>query len=83
MNGSRQGDLFTTASDLAAAAVGGVELPLLRHQLQEWQRALARHQTPLFAGTGEAVQQVGLFEALETSPPALSPDTINPLQLRA
>jgi hypothetical protein len=74
--------LFTTAAGLAAAG-SGAELPLLRHQLQAWQQALARHQAPLFADSEAAVRQVGLFEDPAPAPHVQPHLGLNPLQLRA
>lgn len=81
MGGARQGDLFAAAADLAGAAPAA-ELPLLRHQLQAWQQALARHQGPLFAGSAAGVQQGGLFDEPQAAA-AHSQGSLNPLQLRA
>lgn len=82
MGGSRQGELFTTAAGLAAAG-SGAELPLLRHQLQAWQQALAHHQAPLFADSEAGVRQVGLFEDPAPAPRAQPHLALNPLQLQA
>ncbi len=92
MGPARQGELFAASSALGEGGQAAPELPLLRRQLQEWQQALARHQTPLFAGAPADSRQVGLFEPAQQNTTAdqtvaaLSPTdplTLNPLQLRA
>ena len=86
MGGSRQRELFASAAALAAGcanATDSPEVPLLRHQLQEWQRAVAAHQARLFAGSGEGVHQAALFEGPETEAPVKAGLGINPLELQA
>jgi hypothetical protein len=83
MGGARQGDLFSAAADLAGTGLDP-ELPLLRHQLLTWQKAVARHQSPLFTGSKLAVQQVGLFDDPQPAASGGQPQlALNPLQLRA
>lgn len=83
MAGARQGELFRAAADLAATGLDP-ELPLLRHQLLTWQKAVARHQWPLFTGSKLAVQQVGLFDDPQPAASGGQPQlALNPLQLRA
>jgi hypothetical protein len=64
----RQGDLFSglqPASSNASAA--GDELPLLAHQLLAWQRLVASHQGPLFAGGPGQEVQASLFDLSSSS----------------
>ncbi|MEO1001761.1 MAG: GIY-YIG nuclease family protein [Cyanobacteria bacterium J06638_7] len=88
MGAARQGELFSAAAARGGGCGGAAELPLLRHQLQAWQWALARHQAPLFAG-GDRGRQVELFEPLQpnaaitTAQPLDSPASLNPLRLQA
>jgi hypothetical protein len=86
MGGSRQGELFAPTAALVAGCANSedaTEVPLQRHQLQEWQRAVAAHQARLFAGGGEGVHQAALFEAPEAGASARARLGINPLELRA
>jgi hypothetical protein len=81
MGPARQGELFAASSGLGAGASGAEPWPLLRRHLEEWRKALARHQNPLFSSAAATPRQEELFEA---SPgPAASLASINPLQLRA
>ncbi|MGB5134537.1 MAG: GIY-YIG nuclease family protein [Prochlorococcaceae cyanobacterium] len=82
MNRARQGELFAASAALGARLPGGAEWPLLRRQLEDWQRALTRHQAPLFEATADQPLQGGLFETSPTDP-ALARDPIDPLRLRA
>jgi hypothetical protein len=82
MGGARQGELFAATAGLSGAGTGA-DLPLLRHQLQAWWRALARHQAPLFAGCAAGGHQVGLFDHPQAASPAQAQPALNPLELRA
>jgi len=81
----RQGDLFSgwqpasSNASVAGVAAGG-ELPLLAHQLLAWQRLVASHQGPLFAGAAMAPLQANLFAA-DPSPEAQAA-AFDPLALR-
>jgi hypothetical protein len=81
----RQGDLFSgwqpasSNASVAGGAAGG-ELPLLAHQLLAWQRLVASHQGPLFAGAAMAPLQANLFAA-DPSPEAQAA-AFDPLALR-
>jgi hypothetical protein len=79
---ARQGQLFGGDTGLGGGA--GDTLPLLKHQLLEWQQRLASHQSPLFAaaakGLTSATAQGSLFESPRPTSLALS---LNPLALAA
>jgi hypothetical protein len=86
----RQGDLFSgwqPAGSMASSnassngGVAGGELPLLAHQLLAWQRLVASHQGPLFAGAAMAPLQASLFAAATPSPEAQAA-AFDPLALR-
>ena len=84
---ARQGDLFASgASGLPAAATGAHgprgELPLLRHQLEDWRARLASYQQPLFAGEPGQGEQ-GLLFASAHDPACDQAAWLNPLTLRA
>ncbi len=65
----RQGDLFSGLQPAGSNTSGaGGELPLLAHQLLAWQRLVASHQGPLFAGGPGQALQASLFDL--TSPSA-------------
>ena len=92
---ARQGDLFR-GQRIGGQRIGGDQphgpaagpdpLPLLKHQLEDWQQRLAQHQRPLFDGQRGPAEQGLLF------PPALAPAggdgpedaaaLFNPLDLR-
>lgn len=83
---ARQGDLFARPSQERAGQPGNPqppapELPLLRHQLQEWQGRLATYQRPLLANPGPDAQQGSLFRGQPDDPQLLA-DRFNPLGLR-
>lgn len=48
---ARQGELFHSPAT-GSAGGGARDLPLLNHQLHDWQQRLASHQQPLFLATG-------------------------------
>ena len=73
----RQGELFSGAAGLTAAATWEPSAPLQAPQLQRWQQDLLRHQAPLFVGAANGAGQGDLFEAA-TGGSAL----FNPLDLR-
>jgi hypothetical protein len=81
----RQGDLFSgwqpasSNASVAGGAAGG-ELPLLAHQLLAWQRLVASHQGPLFAGAAMAPLQANLFAAAPS--PEAQAAAFDPLALR-
>ena len=78
---ARQGELF------AGSVLGGVaqaeadDLPLLAHQLQEWQGLLAAHQQPLFANQVGSCQQGALF-ATPPEDPQGQAERFQPLKLQ-
>ena len=92
---ARQGDLFR-GQRIGGQRIGGDQphgpaagpdpLPLLKHQLEDWQQRLAQHQRPLFDGQRGPAEQGLLF------PQALAPAggdgpedaaaLFNPLDLR-
>jgi hypothetical protein len=78
---ARQGDLFQGqqigGDQLHGSATGPNPLPLLRHQLEDWQQRLAQHQHPLFDGQQNPTEQ-GLLFAQPEDPAA----QFNPLDLR-
>ena len=81
----RQGDLFSgwqpASSNVSVAGVAaGGELPLLAHQLLAWQRLVASHQGPLFAGAAMAPLQASLFAAAPS--PEAEAAAFDPLALR-
>ena len=64
----RQGDLFSGLQPASSNASGaGDELPLLAHQLLAWQRLVASHQGPLFAGGPGQEVQASLFDLSSSS----------------
>jgi hypothetical protein len=79
---ARQGQLFGGDTGLGGGA--GDTLPLLKHQLLEWQQRLASHQSPLFAAAAKGLTsdtaQGSLFESPRPTSLALS---LNPLALAA
>jgi hypothetical protein len=79
---ARQGQLFGDATGLGGGA--GHTLPLLEHQLLEWQQRLAGHQSPLFTaaaqGLASGTAQGNLFASTGQASLALS---LNPLALAA
>ena len=79
---ARQGQLFGGDTGLGGGA--GDTLPLLKHQLLEWQQRLASHQSPLFAAAAKGLTsdtaQGSLFESPRPTGLALS---LNPLALAA
>ena len=58
---ARQGELFGPSALAGARESGAQGLPLLAHQLLEWQARLAAHQHPLLGEQGDAQQQGSLF----------------------
>ena len=78
---ARQGELFGPSALAHASEDGARELPLLAHQLLEWQARLAAHQHPLLGEQGDTPQQGSLFgEAGPTSGGQSEPP--NPLLLQ-
>jgi len=77
---ARQGDLFaghhSGGQQAHGSGAGPDPLPLLRHQLEDWQQRLAKHQQPLFDGHRAPTEQGLLFAQPEN--PA---DQFNPLDL--
>ena len=78
---ARQGELFGGSALGGAAHPGADALPLLAHQLQEWQARLAAHQQPLFADQGPAAQQ-GLLFASPPEDPQAQAEHFQPLSLQ-
>lgn len=78
---ARQGDLFRGqrlgGDQLHGPSSGPNPLPLLRHQLEDWQQRLAQHQQPLFDGLREPTEQGHLF-----AQPENQASQFNPLDLR-
>lgn len=81
----RQGDLFTDPVAVGALACPGgapAPPPLLRHQLLSWQQRLAAHQASLFAGSGAAAGQIGLFASDASADPQARAAALDPLALQ-
>ena len=78
---ARQGELFAGSALGGAAHAEGADLPLLTHQLQEWQARLAAHQLPLFANQETASQQGSLF-ATPPEDPQGQAERFQPLSLQ-
>ena len=82
---ARQGDLFGGQHNHGSAS-GPDALPMLRHQLEDWQRRLANHQTPLFQGHRSPTEQSQLFPLAQgnggVDEPEDSSAHFNPLALR-
>ena len=97
---ARQGDLFQgqrigshrigdhqSGGDLPQGSAAGPDpLPLLKHQLEDWQRRLAQHQHPLFNGQQGPVEQGLLFPQGQAQAGRGAPEDaaaqFNPLDLR-
>jgi hypothetical protein len=78
---ARQGELFGPSALAGARESGAQGLPLLAHQLLEWQARLAAHQHRLLGEQGDAQQQGSLFG--EPGPATGgAADELNPLMLR-
>jgi hypothetical protein len=75
---ARQGELFGPSVLAGSSGGGPPELPLLAHQLLEWQARLAAHQHPLLTEPGDAAQQGCLFG----EPGQATAGQLNPLHLR-
>lgn len=97
---ARQGDLFQ-GQRIGSQGIGGDQiggdqpqgsaagpdpLPLLKHQLEDWQRRLAQHQHPLFDGQRGPVEQGLLFAQAQGNADLDGPEDaaaqFNPLDLR-
>ena len=92
---ARQGDLFR-GQRIGGQGIGGDQthgsaagpdpLPLLQHQLEDWQQRLAQHQHPLFKGQRGTAEQGLLFPQDQTNPGLDAPEDaaaqFNPLDLR-
>ncbi len=78
---ARQGELFGRSPLGQPGPIGAQGLPLLAHQLQQWQGRLARHQAPLFAKPQAGSEQATLFASSDATPeqPAAP---FNPLSLQ-
>ncbi|MCX5938989.1 MAG: GIY-YIG nuclease family protein, partial [Cyanobium sp. LacPavin_0920_WC12_MAG_62_9] len=92
---ARQGDLFQGqrigsqgigGEDPLCSAAGPDPLPLLKHQLEDWQRRLAQHQQPLFNGQQGPAEQGLLFAQAQGNTDLDDPEDaaaqFNPLDLR-
>ena len=92
---ARQGDLFGDqriggprigGDQPHGSAAGPDPLPLLKHQLEDWQQRLAEHQHPLFDGQRGAAEQGLLFAHAEGNGGLDDPEDaagqFNPLDLR-
>jgi hypothetical protein len=75
---ARQGELFGPSALAGSSGGATPELPLLAHQLLEWQARLAAHQHPLLTESGDAAQQGCLFG----EPGQATAGQLNPLNLR-
>ena len=92
---ARQGDLFR-GQRIGGQGIGGDQtnrsaagpdpLPMLQHQLEDWQQRLAQHQHPLFKGQRGTAEQGLLFPQDQTNPGLDAPEDaaaqFNPLDLR-
>lgn len=78
---ARQGELFGGLPLAGVAHAGTDALPLLAHQLQEWQTRLAAHQQPLFADQGAGGQQGSLFASPPEDPQGQA-ERFQPLSLQ-
>ena len=58
---ARQGELFGRSQLGELGQIGAGAIPLLAHQLEQWQGRLACHQGPLFANQQAAAEQISLF----------------------
>ena len=58
---TRQGELFGRSQLGELGQIGAGAIPLLAHQLEQWQGRLACHQGPLFANQQAAAEQISLF----------------------
>ena len=92
---ARQGDLFQDQR-IGGPRIGGDQphgsaagpdlLPLLKHQLEDWQQRLAQHQHPLFDGQRAPAEQGLLFPQAQGNAGLGDPEgaaaQFNPLDLR-
>jgi len=92
---ARQGDLFRGqrigdhrigGDQPQGSAAGPDPLPLLKHQLEDWQQRLAQHQHPLFDGQRAPAEQGLLFPQAQGNAGLGDPEDaaaqFNPLDLR-
>ena len=92
---ARQGDLFRDqriegqriwGDQAQGSAAGPDPLPLLKHQLEDWQQRLAQHQRPLFDGQRGPAEQGLLFPQAQAhaggDAPEVAAAQFNPLDLR-
>jgi len=76
---ARQGELFDQGGlDSPMEWPLEAPLPLLARQLQDWQRRLAQHQSPLFRGEAPTIRQQELLSADS----ATAAERFNPLALQ-
>jgi len=85
-HGQRIGDHRTGGDQPHGPAAGPDPLPLLKHQLEDWQQRLAQHQHPLFEGQRGPEEQGLLFPQAQAhaggDAPADAAAQVNPLDLR-
>lgn len=88
---ARQGDLFGPQAPLPlGTSPAAPELPLQRHQLEQWQQRLSAFQRPLFEAAGASAPapatQADLFAHADVGPgalaAALAPLTLTPQHLQ-
>ena len=84
--GQRIGDHMIGGDQPHGSGAGPDPLPLLKHQLEDWQQRLAQHQYPLFDGQRGPAQQGLLFPQAQGNAGGDAPEDaaaqFNPLDLR-
>jgi len=84
--GQRIGDHLIGGDQPHGSGAGPDPLPLLKHQLENWQQRLAQHQYPLFDGQRGPAQQGLLFPQAQGNAGGDAPEDaaaqFNPLDLR-
>jgi len=84
--GQRIGDHMIGGDQPHGSGAGPDPLPLLKHQLENWQQRLAQHQYPLFDGQRGPAQQGLLFPQAQGNAGGDAPEDaaaqFNPLDLR-
>jgi hypothetical protein len=78
---ARQGELFGPAGLNPGGPAAPETMPLLSHQLQQWQERLAAHQQPLFNQLPSSVRQGSLFSSNAEEPEAMA-GRFDPLSLQ-
>jgi len=84
--GQRIGDHMIGGDQPHGSGAGPDPLPLLKHQLEDWQQRLAQHQHPLFDGQRGPAEQGLLFPQAQGNAGGDAPEDaaaqFNPLDLR-